>query len=80
MGGVQERKVSPPDLPPQDMYKPLGQLLQLVQQGHKFHPVTVSDVANARSLQVGCYDVKVLAFVGLLCQSSFLICINSPCR
>lgn len=45
-----ERKVSPPDLPPKEMYKTLGQLLQQIEQGHKFHPVTVKDVAASNNV------------------------------
>ena len=46
---VQERMVSPPDLPPKEMYKPLGQLLQQVERGQKFRPVTVKEIAAVRN-------------------------------
>lgn len=39
--------MSPPDLPPRAMYKTLGSLLQHIEQGNRFHPVTVKDVAAA---------------------------------
>ncbi|KAL3158040.1 kinesin-like protein [Trebouxia sp. C0010 RCD-2024] len=42
-----ERKVSPPDLPPRDLYKSMGQMLQQVNRGSKFRPTTVKDVAAA---------------------------------
>ena len=44
---MQERKVSPPDLPPKELYKPMGQMMQQVIRGNKFRPVTVKDVATA---------------------------------
>lgn len=44
---MQERKVSPPDLPPKELYKPMGQMMQHVIRGIKFRPVTVKDVATA---------------------------------
>ena len=44
---MQERKVSPPDLPPKELYKSMGQMMQQVIRGNKFRPVTVKDVATA---------------------------------
>jgi len=41
--------VAPPDLPPIDIYKTLASLLQQVEAGHKFRPVTVQDIAAAQS-------------------------------
>ena len=41
--------MSPPDLPPKELYKPLGELLQQVDRGHKFRPVTVKEVAAAKN-------------------------------
>lgn len=46
---VQERKVAPPDLPPIDIYKTLASLLQQVEAGHRFRPITVQDIAAAQS-------------------------------
>ena len=40
--------MSPPDLPPKELYKTLGELLQQVEQGQRFRPVTVGDVAAAK--------------------------------
>ena len=39
--------MSPPDLPPKELYKPMGQMLQQIIRGNKFRPVTVKDVATA---------------------------------
>lgn len=47
LGVLQERKVSPPDLPPPELYKSMGQMLQQVVKGNRFRPVTVKDVAAA---------------------------------
>lgn len=47
LGVMQERKVSPPDLPPPELYKSMGQMLQQVVRGNRFRPVTVKDVAAA---------------------------------
>lgn len=47
LGAMQERKVSPPDLPPPELYKSMGQMLQQVVRGNRFRPVTVKDVAAA---------------------------------
>lgn len=41
---LQERKVAPPDVPTRAQYRPLGQLLALVQRGGRFKPVTVADI------------------------------------
>ena len=46
-GLVQERKVSPPDLPPRELYRNMGQMLQQVNRGNKFRPTTVKDVTAA---------------------------------
>lgn len=46
-GVVQERKVSPPDLPPRQLYRNMGQMLQQVSRGNKFRPTTVKDVTAA---------------------------------
>lgn len=46
---LQERMVSPPDLPPPEMYKTLGHLLQQVDRGQKFRPVTVKEIAAANA-------------------------------
>ena len=39
--------MSPPDLPPPELYKSMGQMLQQVVRGNRFRPVTVKDVAAA---------------------------------
>lgn len=41
---MQERKVAPPDLPDKQLYHPLGELLQQVQQGTRFLPITLAQI------------------------------------
>ncbi len=43
---TQERKVSPPDLPPKDMYTPLGRLLEDVANGIPFTPISPNDIQH----------------------------------
>ncbi|WPT18104.1 hypothetical protein PSENEW3_00006106 [Picochlorum sp. SENEW3] len=41
-----ERKVSPPNLPPNDFYIPLGALIYWARRGNHFKPVTVADIQS----------------------------------
>lgn len=41
-----ERKVSPPNLPPNDFYIPLGALIYWSRRGNHFKPITVADIQN----------------------------------
>ena len=43
---TQERKVSPPDLPPPGMYAPLGRLLQHVSDGTPFTAASPEDIQH----------------------------------
>ena len=43
-----ERKVSPPNLPPQDFYMPLGALIFWIRRGHHFSPITVADIQSKK--------------------------------
>lgn len=75
---IQERKVSPPDLPPKEMYKTLGQLLQQIEQGHKFHPVTVKDVADSNNVSKVRLLTEPLCKVACTCSGSrLLIALNA---
>ncbi len=43
---LQERKVSPPNLPTPEYFVPLGALLAFVRAGNKFAPVNVDDIRS----------------------------------
>ena len=43
---LQERKVSPPNLPTPEYFAPLGTLLAFVRAGNKFAPVSVDDIRS----------------------------------
>ena len=66
--------MAPPDLPPIDIYKTLASLLQQVEAGHKFRPVTVQDIAAAQSsakvgdsLCLTCEQHVLSAYAALVC-------------
>lgn len=41
-----ERKVSPPNLPPEEFFIPLGALIYWVRRGNNFKPITVTDIQS----------------------------------
>lgn len=41
-----ERKVSPPNLPPEEFFIPLGALIYWVRRGNHFKPITVADIQS----------------------------------
>ncbi|KAK9839061.1 hypothetical protein WJX74_008642 [Apatococcus lobatus] len=41
-----ERRVSAPNLPPPQCYKPIKELLKAVKEGHRFSPVTVAQISD----------------------------------
>lgn len=41
-----ERKVSPPNLPPEEFFIPLGALIYWVRRGNHFKPITVTDIQS----------------------------------
>jgi hypothetical protein len=45
---MQERKVSPPNLPPKDFFIPLGALLYAVRRGQRLSVITVADIQAKR--------------------------------
>lgn len=45
---LQERKVSPPNLPPPEFFIPLGALIYWIRRGHQFTPITVADIQSGQ--------------------------------